>query len=227
MPRGRKSRPVQAVALPTLTALALAAGFLFAGTGLEAEPPLAARDQAAQATAVRIALDPHASAPDMARRAAAPEPATRQPLIAGAETVRVSRYATRVKIASVGIDADVRTVGYVFNDGALQYDVPRRGAGQYAGSAAPGEVGNSVIAGHVSTRSRVGVFRELPNVRIGDTIEVSRDEVVYRYAVTEIRVVDPSETAAMAATRDSRLTLITCSPDRTAEERYIVVGQLL
>ena len=50
--------------------------------------------------------------------------------------------------------------------------------------------GNAVIAGHVSTRSGPAVFRDLPDVRIGDAVEVLRGGETYRYVVapSEVRV---------------------------------------
>lgn len=215
------------VASIVIVQLALVAGFVFAGTGRGEGPPSEARDQAARAAAVRIVLDPHVAEVPPAEASTPEPPPTPQPLLADAEEIRLSEYATRIRIPSVGIDADVRTVGYVFQDGRLQYDVPRRGAGQYVGTAAPGEAGNAVIAGHVSTRSGPAVFRELPNVSIGDTIEVLRGDEMYRYVITEVRVVEPSETSVMSPTSDSRLTLITCAPDQQATQRYVVIGKLV
>ncbi len=220
------------VARPMLVVLATATGFLFAGAGLDAGAPLAARAAASHAAAVRVALgiplfEPLSETRNEPPLAEALAPAARQPLLAGEEAVRLSRHASRVRIPSVGIDAEVRTVGYVFQQGVLQYDVPRIGAGQYAGTAAPGEPGNTVIAGHVASRSGPAVFRELPQVRIGETVELFRGDQLFRYIVTEIRVVAAGATAVMWQTDDATLTLITCSMERNFERRFVVVGKLL
>ena len=216
---GRKS------AWLALTIVALTAGFVFAGTGLEAEPPVEARETAAEAAAVRIALDMPLFQPAPQRaRVEAYQP---QPLLSDGEELQLAGEATRVRIASVGIDAEVRPVGYVFRQGELQYGVPRLGAGHYSGTVAPGDAGNAVIAGHVSSRSGPAVFRELPNVRIGEIVEVFRGGQIYRYSITEIRVVAADATAVMAQTQDATLTLITCSPGQNFQKRFVVVGKLI
>ena len=208
-----------------LMIVALTAGFVFAGTGHEAEPPVEARETAAEAAAVRIALNMPLFQPAPQReRVEAYEP---QPLLRDGEELQLASEATRVRIASVGIDAAVRPVGYVFRQGELQYDVPRLGAGHYSGTVAPGDAGNAVIAGHVSSRSGPAVFRELPKVRIGEIVEVFRGGKIYRYSITEMRVVAADATAVMAQTQDATLTLITCSPGGSFQKRFVVVGKLI
>lgn len=228
MSRPASPRSARFLALGTLALLAVITGFAFAGTGLEMEPPSEARDGAARAAAVRVALDlPLFDPLPVVEAAEGAAPVERQPLLAGEEQITLARNATRIRIASLGIDAEIRTVGYVFENGALQYDVPRFGAGQYVGTAAPGEKGNSVIAGHVASRSGPAVFENLSKVRPGEIVEVFRGDQVFRYLVTEIRVVAPEATAVMAQTQDATLTLITCSLDQNYSKRFVVVGKLL
>ncbi|MEI7926520.1 MAG: class F sortase, partial [Chloroflexota bacterium] len=135
--------------------------------------------------------------------------------------------ATRVVIRSVGIDASVRPVGYVFQNGKLEYDVPRVEAGEYVTGVQVGKRGNAVIGGHVSRRGTPGVFAKLPNVAAGDVVEVYRGEKVFRYSITEIRIVAPDATSVMSQTQDATLTLITCFPDEAFQDRLVVVGRLL
>lgn len=215
-------RPASAtLRLVPLVLLAAAVGIALGGTGRGAEPLVAARVEAEEVTAFRIALDlPLFDAP--ARAVLEP-----QPLLAPGETVVITRRATRIRIASVGIDTDVSSVGYVFQDGQLRYDVPRRGAGQYSGTAAPGEPGNAVIAGHVSIRSGPAVFRDLDRVRVGDTIEVFRGDQLFTYVVTELRVVPADETSVMQRSDGATVTLITCSREQNFKDRFIVVGKLV
>lgn len=221
----KPGRGSYAAATVSLVVLSLVAGFAFAGTGGESAPPNEARDHAAAVAAVRIALGGGEVEPS-AHMQAAPE-VEPQPLIAGAEHVGAPATATRIRVPSVGIDAEVRAVGYTFEQGELQYDTPRYEAGHYVGSAAPGEAGNAVIAGHVSTRGGNAVFQHLPDVGVGDVVEVERGEELYRYAVTELRVVDPGEVQVMARTGDPVLTLITCFPDRNYQDRLVVIAKLL
>lgn len=151
---------------------------------------------------------------------------SRYALLEGLESVSAPSMATRVRIPSVGLDAEVRPVGIVFREGQLQYDVPTVEAGQYAG-ARPGEAGNTVIGGHVSTRTGGGVFRALPTVTVGAPIEVYRGAERHQYQVTEVRIVAPDATEVMEQTQDATLTLITCSDDRAHAKRVVVVAKLV
>src|SRR5690606_39017167 len=138
-----------------------------------------------------------------------------------------NRHATRVVIPSVGLDASVSPVGLVFRGGELLYDVPRVEAGQYVGTSAPGEAGNVVIGGHVARQGAGGIFESLPNVMAGDVVEVYRGDHIYRYSITEIKVVAADATDVMGSTQDATLTLITCFPEDNYAERLVVVGKLL
>lgn len=226
----RASRSTVAIGSFVIGILAAAVGFTLGGTGLEQPPLSAAAREAATATAFRIAVTddevPHAAVSQPQSTATQPPSAERQPFNA-AEFNGGARAATRVVIPSVGIDADVRPVGYTFGNGALAYDVPRRDAGQYAGTAAPGDRGNAVIGGHVASRSGAAVFKELPGVKAGDVVDVYRGDKLYQYAVTEIKVVAADATSVMDRTDDARLTLITCFPGQDYSERLVVVGQLI
>lgn len=221
MSRTRSSRSSRGAAAFVLGLLAVVTGFVFAGTGLEIAPQVEARARAEGVAAFRIALGA-----ELPPARASAEEAERQPLLAGEEQVRMARSATRVRIPSLGIDVQVRSVGYVFRQGTLQYDVPRVEAGQY-GSVSPGAEGNLVLGGHVASRSGPAVFRALPNVRVGETVEVFRGDTVFRYRITEVRLVEPGETDVMSPTQDATLTLITCSPDQNYAKRFVVVGKLL
>lgn len=221
MSRTRSPRSGRGAAAFALGLLAVVTGFVFAGTGLETAPQVEARARAEGVAAFRIALGA-----ELLPARPSVEAAERQPLLAGEEQVRLANRATRVRIPSLDLDAEVRPVGYVFRQGELQYDVPRVEAGQY-GSVAPGAEGNLVLGGHVASRSGPAVFRALPNVRLGEIIEVFRGDTVFQYRITEVRVVEPDATDVMSSTQDATLTLITCSPDQNYSTRFVVVGKLL
>lgn len=226
----RASRATTLIGSFVIGVLAAGLGFTLGGTGLEQPPLSAAAQEAAALTAFNLAVSgdviPHEVAGQPPAVVSPPPPVTRQPFSTTAINFE-SRGATRVVIPSVGIDADVRSVGYTFSNGSLAYDVPRRDAGQYVGTAAPGERGNSVIGGHVANRSGAAVFQALPGVKAGDVVDVYRGDTLYQYAVTEIKVVAADTTSVMDRTDDARLTLITCFPGQNFSERLVVVGQLI
>lgn len=220
MHRSGSPRAGRGLALLALGLLAALIGLLPPAATSDTQPVVEARRTAERVAAVRIAL----GGVDTPAASATPAVPDIQPLLAGEETVRLPESATRIRIEAVGIDAEVRAVGLIFRDGRLQYDTPRFEAGQYTGSGQLG-TGNTVIGGHVANRGAKAVFRDLPDVSVGDVVEVFSADQVFRYSVTEIRIVAPDETEVMAATTDAMVTLITCSRDLS--ERIVVVGRLL
>lgn len=222
-PRSRRRGGATAVGGFVIGLVAVTVGFLFAGTGHESAPLSAAADAAEHAAAVRLALDA-----SVRPSAAPPSAASATPQTFASDAPPFSpRMATRIVIPSVGIDTEIRPVGYVFAGGQLQYDVPRRAAGEYVTGAQAGHPGNTVIGGHVSLRGSTGVFAGLPSVVAGDVVEVYRGAEVYRYSITGIRVVAPDATYVMSQTQDATLTLITCFPGENYRDRLVVTGRLL
>jgi len=87
-------------------------------------------------------------------------------------------------------------------------------AGWYTGSPRPGTVGAAVIAGHVDSRSGLGIFFWLRELRRGDRVYVGRaDGTMAVFAVTAVRkfAKDLFPTAAVyGSVPDPELRLITC-----------------
>lgn len=216
MPR-RARRPERIAAWSAFVLLAGAAGFAFSPNERQG-PQSSAQRYAEQAAGARIAAR---------QAAAAPRTAPPVSLLPGAGQVTRSGAATRVRVPTIGVDAEVRSVGFLLQGGELVYDTPRFEAGQYVGSADPGRAGNLVIGGHVANRGALAVFSRLPEIRIGDVVEVFSGAVLHRYSVTELRVVAPDATAVMARTQDATITLITCSPEPDHARRLVVIGKLL
>ena len=98
------------------------------------------------------------------------------------------------------------------------------GPGHLSNTAAPGQPGNSVLAGHRDT-----FFRRLGELVRGDCIELNRAGKEYRYRVTRTKIVDPSSTEVLQSTPGYHLTLITCYPFHylgPAPKRFIVFADL-
>lgn len=226
--RARRPRRTAAhtVAGFVLGLLAVVTGFAFAGTGLEHGPMSRAAQVAATNAAIEIAHDPTVRPSTVSTPVAVAQP---EPFVPATQRDLLMRPegATRVVVPAVGIDASVEPVGYTYQNGRLDYDVPLHEAGHYVGSADPGDPGNVVIAGHVATRSGIGIFEKLPDVKAGDIVEVYRGGQVYRYSVVEIRIVAPDATNVMTQTQDATLTLITCFPTQNFQHRLVVIGKLV
>jgi sortase A len=134
-----------------------------------------------------------------------------------------------VVIPSIALDAKVVEVGIVVEDGKPVWDTAAFAVGYYRGTALPGERGNTVLAGHISSPvSKKGdIFKRLPEVRIGDRVEVFVGERHVVYEIDAVKLVSPSAVEVMNPTPDATLTLITCYPDRVYNKRLVVVGKLV
>jgi sortase A len=100
----------------------------------------------------------------------------------------------------------------------------RVAAGHIPGTALPGEAGNAGFAAHRDT-----FFRPLKSVREGDEVVVTTPRGVHRYAVTDIRIVEPADVSVLNPTTDAILTLVTCYPFEfigDAPQRFIVRAAL-
>lgn len=156
--------------------------------------------------------------------AAASEPAVEQAPVVRA---RVGALPTRLVVPSVGIDVPVREVGAFRTDsGVLTWETAWDAAGHHLDSARPGQPGNVVLSGHVSVANAadLAVFATLDRVVEGDTIEVHAGDIVYRYVVTEVLLVDPDDVDVLSSDHRARITLITCTPD--LKGRLVVRGEL-
>lgn len=92
-------------------------------------------------------------------------------------------------------------------------------------TATPGDLGNSVIAGH-----RDSFFRHVHTLRYGDDIYVLRGAKQFHYVVRSRRIVRPTNLSVLRQTKDGELTLITCYPTNAigpAPERLIVVAKMV
>ncbi len=99
-------------------------------------------------------------------------------------------------------------------------DTLARGVGHLRGTAAPGQLGNLVLAAHRDT-----YFRSLRDIRQGDRITVKAPDGDYQYSVDSTAIVQPTQTEVLRPSDDATLTLITCYPFNyigSAPERFIV-----
>ena len=120
---------------------------------------------------------------------------------------------TRVKIPRLGVDV-------VVVEGTTPSAL-RAGAGHYADTALPCDIGNFGVAGHRTTFGKP--FVNLDQLKSGDTIRVETPIGGCEYQVSKSPwVVAPDEMSVLDATPDKALTLTTCHPKGSAKERLIV-----
>jgi len=129
----------------------------------------------------------------------------------------------RVTIPSIALESRVVPIG-THNDrsGALAWETAPFAVGHHRGSANPGEAGNVVLSGHISSPSEGAVFQRLPQVKLGDSIVITTAQQSVLYRVWDVRVVVPSATELIEPTTVASATLVTCYPDLVYSHRLVV-----
>jgi len=101
----------------------------------------------------------------------------------------------------------------------------KKGVGHFNQSVLPGEKDNCVLSGHRET-----VFRQLGNLKIGDTLIVQTSAGTFTYEVSGTRIVHADDKTVIVPTDHAVLTLTTCYPFNTPgyfPDRYIVSADLV
>jgi len=125
------------------------------------------------------------------------------------------------KLLIPSIDVDWFVVSGVSRDDL------KHGPGHFRDTPFPGQLGNAAIAGHRTTSG--APFGNLDRVGAGDDIEVTlTNGERYVYVVTGSEVVSPSDYHVISDSDPDRatLTLVTCHPRWTSENRLIVYADL-
>jgi sortase A len=108
----------------------------------------------------------------------------------------------------------------------------RAGAGHYPNTPLPGEVGNVGIAGHRTTYGRP--FNRVDELKAGDEIWLLTPVGDHRYVVSDPDpdigenpwVTTPDDWGVVAASDEALLTLTSCHPKGSAQQRIIVRAEL-
>ncbi|HEX2946635.1 MAG TPA: class D sortase [Clostridia bacterium] len=110
-------------------------------------------------------------------------------------------------------------------EGVKSYNLSRA-VGHIPGTAAVGEPGNCVIAGHRSyTFGKF--FNRLDEIVEGDEITITTKKEDLTYKVSKIIVVKPDDVSVLKGSADQNtITLVTCTPVYVASHRLIVIADL-
>jgi hypothetical protein len=121
-----------------------------------------------------------------------------------------------VKIPAIGVDSKLLHLG-LNSDGTIQVPSLKTSAGEaawYKYSATPGQIGSSVIEGHLDSIQGPAVFFRLGALRPGDIVDVTlADGITAIFRVTGVREYAKSRfptKAIYGATDYAALRLITC-----------------
>lgn len=146
-----------------------------------------------------------------------------------AETVATTNQEFSLSIPSLEISTPV-IINVDGNDKEAYFKALEGGVAHYAGTALPGTGGNIFIFGHSSyyawaPGSYKEIFKTLEDINEGDEIDVQYNGKKYTYVVESTKVVDPTDVSVLSPTTTEQLTLMTCVPPGTAEQRLIVVAK--
>ncbi len=132
------------------------------------------------------------------------------------------------------INVDVPVLYGVGSDYNSQMAAMTKGVAQFAipgADSRPGQVGNTVIAGHSSndlfdSGSYKFIFAQLDKLNAGDTIYANYNSKRYTYIVTGKEVVKPTDVSKLVyPTAKPILTLLTCTPLGTSINRLLVIAE--
>lgn len=132
------------------------------------------------------------------------------------------------------INVEVPIVFGAKNDQKSQLDAMVKGVSHFTVKGAdsvPGQVGNTVLSGHSSndlfdSGDYKFIFAQLERMDKGDTVYVNYKGTRYTYAVTKKEVVRPADVQKLIYPTDKPvLTLITCVPLGTANNRLLVTAE--
>ncbi len=124
--------------------------------------------------------------------------------------------AVQIQIPSINVDAPV-----VQGD---NWEQLKKGVGQHAGSADPGQPGNLVLSAHDDVYGEI--FRHLDQLKNGDQVIIYTLQHSYTYLITDIAIVKPTDVQVMDPTSDPTLTLISCYPYMVDNKRIVVQASL-
>jgi sortase A len=124
--------------------------------------------------------------------------------------------AIRLQISAIDLDAPV-----VQGDGWEQL---KKGVGQHAFTPDPGQPGNIVLSAHNDVFGEL--FRNLDQLKPGDTIVLFSPVAQYIYIVTDTQIVPPTQVDVMNSSGGSTVTLISCYPYMVDNKRIVVSARL-
>ncbi len=103
-------------------------------------------------------------------------------------------------------------------------EILKQGPGRLAGTAFPGQPGNSVLSGHRTTYG--APFFALDDLVAGDEILVETAVGIHTYLVRELVIVSPFDVWVAEHREGAWLTLTTCNPIGSARERLVVFAEM-
>lgn len=107
----------------------------------------------------------------------------------------------------------------------VEMETLKYAVGHFKETVLPGQLGNFAIAGHRSYAFGE-YFNRLDELENGDKISILTTNGTYFYTVVDKKIVLPEQVEVLNPTDDATLTLITCTPIRSATHRLIISAKL-
>jgi LPXTG-site transpeptidase (sortase) family protein len=150
------------------------------------------------------------------------------PVVSGKPPIAATMPARRVIIPTLGLDSKVIQLGTKLDRrGEIAWETAPFAIGQHKGMAGPGQNGNMVLSGHISSPNEGGIFHRLPDLKVGEGVIVGTEERQYLYRVVDVKTVTPDQVSVLDQTPDPTVTLITCVPDGIYSHRLVVTARLV
>jgi LPXTG-site transpeptidase (sortase) family protein len=150
------------------------------------------------------------------------------PVLSGKPPIVPTLPARRIIIPTLGLDSKVIQLGTKLDRrGQLAWETAPFAVGQHKGLAGPGQNGNMVLSGHISSPNEGAIFHRLPDLNVGEGVIVATEERQYLYRVVDVKTVTPDKVEVLDQTSDSTATLITCVPDGIYSHRLVVTAHLV
>jgi LPXTG-site transpeptidase (sortase) family protein len=102
-----------------------------------------------------------------------------------------------------------------------------RGVWRRPATSTPDAASNTVLVGHRFTYNGNGVFYHLDKLKVNDQIIVYWQGKAYEYMVFDVSEVPPTQISIESPTDDPTLTLYTCTPLVTAQNRLVIKARLV
>ena len=142
---------------------------------------------------------------------------------------------THISIPAIDLKSSIVDLSIVWDGGDSEWQTADHAVGFHIGSATPGEIGNSVMSGHVRSpfADEGSIFARLdevaPMLRRGEIVDivVLAGGDVYLYRATDTTVMLPEDVDVFDLSDGPTLSLVTCAPATTFSHRFIVNARLV
>ena len=151
------------------------------------------------------------------------------------ETYGEQPRPAHILIPAIDLESHVVDLTILWDGETAEWETADRAVGFHVGSATPGEIGNTVMSGHVNSpfAGEGSIFARLdeiaPLLRRGEIVDIMimAGGDVFLYRATDTTVVLPEDVDVFDYSDGPTLSLVTCAPATTYSHRFIVNATLV